>query len=126
MKRIIPAEVYRGLPCSIVAVGCALGLSEKAALRGLKSPELKKGGYLSLKPMNELVRANLAVKKRVDYRRGERPALREWAHDNIGQSAVICVLGHYLFFDGRDYYSFLFNGGDEVVAVWYLAEPQEI
>lgn len=30
------------------------------------------------------------------------------------------ILGHYLYFDGRDYHSFLWNGGDPVVSVWYL------
>ena len=122
MKRIEPADIYRLKPCSVVAVGCALGLTEKSALRGLKSPFLQPDGYLSLDGMNALVRARLAVKKRQNYRRGERPLLRDWAHEHEGERAVVCVFGHYLYFDGHDYHSFLQNGGHEVVTVWYLAE----
>lgn len=126
MKRIQPNKIYERMPCSVVAIGCALGLTDKAALRGLKSPFLKSDGYLSLDGMNALVRARLAVKKRQNYRRDERPVLRDWAHENIGHPAVVCVFGHFLYFDGRDYYSFFKNGDDEVVTVWYLAERQEV
>ena len=121
MIRITPANAYRGLPCSMVAVGCAMQTVDTAVISGLRSPDLQTDGYLSLNGMNALVRANLRVKKRVNYKRGERPALRVWAHgDGAGKKAVVCVLGHYLYFDGRDYHSFLWNGGDPVVAVWYL------
>lgn len=120
MKRIVPDAIYRGRPCSVVAVGCAAGISSTSGLEGLYSRLLRSDGYLSLRGMDALVRANLAVLRRVDYRRGKRPVLRDWAHAHPGTKAVICVLGHYLYFDGKDYYSFLKNGGDEVVAVWEL------
>ena len=120
MKRILPAKIYEGIPCSAVAVGCALGCADKKATDALMSPELKDDGYLSLDGMNRLIRSNLGVTRRVNFRRGERPALRDWAHANLGTRAVVCVLGHYLYFDGRDYHSFLWNGGDEVVSVWEL------
>jgi hypothetical protein len=89
-------------------------------LGGAYGPKLQSGGYLSLNGLNGLIRAHLAVTKRENYKRGERPALRDWAHAHLGQRAVVCVLGHYLYFDGRDYHSFLWNGGDPVVSVWYL------
>lgn len=82
MKRITPDKIYNDLPCSQVAVGCALGITDKEAVLRLKSPCLKNDGYLSLDGMNALVRANLDVKKRVNYRGGERPALRDWAHSD--------------------------------------------
>jgi hypothetical protein len=121
MKRIIPNDIYREWPCSVVALGCAMGVTQKSDLKALKSPDLKADGYLSLNGMNKLIRANMSVLKRVDYRRGERPILREFAHaDGEGKKAVICVAGHYIYFDGRDYHSFFFNGGDDVIAVWYV------
>ena len=121
MKRIIPSDIYQGLPCSTVALGCAMGITSKNDLKGLKSNELKNDGYLSLNGMNKLVRANLNVKNRVNYKRGQRPMLREFAHsDSEGKKAIICVLGHYLYFDGRDYYSYFWNGKDQVVSVWFL------
>ena len=120
MKRITPNRDYEELPCSIVAVGCALNISAWEAVFTLKSPDLHNDGYLSLDAMNRLIRANMTVTKRENFKRGERPALRDFAHSHLGQRAVICVLGHYLYFDGRDYHSFLWNGGDPVVSVWYL------
>jgi hypothetical protein len=119
MKRIIPSHIYEGQPCSVVAVGCAMGLVD--GLGRLVSPDLHDDGYLSLNSMNRLIRANLIVNRQVKFKKGERPVLRDWAHENLGKRAVVCVLGHFLFFDGRDYHSFFWNGGDEVVCVWYLA-----
>ena len=121
MKRIIPDKIYRGKPCSVVAVGCALHNTSQDALQSLTSPSLRSDGYLSLDGMNRLVRANLDVIRRVNYKRGHRPLLREWAREHRGTKAVICVLGHYIYFDGRDYHSFLWNGVDEVVCVWEVA-----
>lgn len=120
MKRITPPDMYRGLPCSVVSVGCALGIANTGALSGLYSPHLQDGGYLSLKGMNALIRANMAVKRQAYYKRGDRPILRDFAHEHIGERAIICLLGHYIYFDGRDYHSFFYNGGDQVVSVWYL------
>ncbi len=120
MKRITPPDIYRGLPCSAVAVGCAKGVARRSEAQRLCAADLKEDGYLSLKGMNALIRANLAVLKRVNYKRGERPVLRDWAHSHIGQRAIICLLGHFIYFDGRDYHSFFWNGGDEVVSAWIL------
>lgn len=121
MKRIVPADIYRGFPCSAVAVGCAKQATRRSDVKALKSPELKDGGHLSLKGMNALVRANLAVVKQENYKRGQRPALRDWAHEHKGTKAIVCVLGHYVYFDGKDYHSFFWNGGDEVVSTWHIA-----
>ena len=129
MKRIVPDNVYRGLPCSVVAIGTASGITDmqkvntllEYALNGLFGPKLKEDGYLSLKGFNGLIRANMTISNRENFKRGERPALRDFAHAHLGQKAIICVLGHYLYFDGKDYHSFLWNGGDPVVSAWYLA-----
>lgn len=128
MKRITPDAIYEGLPCSVVAVRTAMQVTDssavyallQSALNGSYGAKLHEDGYLSLNGLNGLIRANLSVRKRENFKRGERPVLRDFAHSHLGEKAVICVLGHYLYFDGRDYYSFLWNGGDEVVAVWYL------
>ena len=130
MKRITPNDVYAGMPCSVVAVGTAMGVTDRSVVNGLYGdalsgsygPKLQEDGYLSLNGLNGLIRAKLSVVKRENFKRGQRPALRDWAHgDGKGRRAVVCVLGHYLYFDGRDYHSFLWNGGDPIVAVWYLA-----
>lgn len=122
MKRITPDRVYEGLPCSMVAVGCALGDKGAvlAAEDGLRSPDLRSDGYLSLDGLNRLIRANMAVKKMEYFKRGERPTLYNWAHEHIGQRAVICLLGHYIYFNGYDYFSYFENDDDPVVKVWYI------
>lgn len=118
MKRIIPDSKYRRRPCSVVAVGCAMRASQEA-LTALTSPDLKPDGYLSLNGMNALVRANLSVRRRVNYKRGMRPCLRDFCHSFNGR-AVVCVTGHYVYVEGGDYYSFFYNGSDEVISVWIL------
>lgn len=120
MKKIIPPDIYRGLPCSAVAVGCAKGVAHRSEAQCLCAADLKEDGYLSLKGMNALIRANLAVLRRDNFKRGERPLLREWARNHRKQKAVVCVKGHYVYFDGDDYHSFFWNGGDEVITAWYI------
>lgn len=119
MKRIVPDDMYQGLPCSAVALGCALNASVDR-LNGLISNDLHQDGYLSLDGMNRLIRANMGVKKKVVYKRGERPVLRDWAHEHLGVRAIICVQGHFIYYDGRDYHSFFWNGGHLIVCVWEL------
>ena len=120
MKRIVPSNVYRDVPCSVVAVGCAAGITSKEAVQRLYSSSLHSDGYLSLDGMNRLVRAHVGVKRRVNYKRGQRQVLRDWSHEHLGTRAVICVAGHFIYFDGRDYHSFFWNGGNEVISVWEL------
>lgn len=120
MKRIIPDNIYKEKPCSVVAVGCALGIASESALSALKSPLLHKDGYLSLDGMNRLIRANLTVIRRTNFRRGARPCLRDFCHEFSGR-AVVCVAGHFVFVKGGDYYSFFWNDDDEVIAVWEVA-----
>lgn len=125
MKRIEPSSIYNYMPCSVVAVGCAIGADSVNALNGLKSRSLHSDGYLSLRGMESLVKANLDVTGKEYYRKGQRPALRDFAHAHEGRKAVICLLGHFVYFDGHDYYSFFKNGGDQVVQVWYVKEKSD-
>lgn len=120
MKRVVPNDIYKNFPCSVVAIGCATGKARRSDVQALCSPRLQHGGYLSLRDMNALVRANLAVTKQDTFKRGERPLLRELAKQHRGQKAIVCVVGHYVYFDGKDYWSYFWNGGDEVVSVWYI------
>lgn len=119
MKRILPDMMYLNQPCSAVAVGCALKLTSRDSLKCVLSDELHTDGYLSLRGANKLIRANLNVRKRVNYKRGERPTLREFCHDYSGK-AIVCVLGHFVYVENGNYYSFFHNGSDEVVSVWCL------
>ena len=111
MKRRTPPGILRGVPCSVVAVSCATG----GKMDGI--PDLKDDGYCTLQSANRYIRAHLKVKKRIDFRRGLRPLLRDLHLDG---RAIVCALGHFLYLDHETYWSFFKNSGDEVVAIWVL------
>lgn len=109
MKRIEP-RAWDDQPCLIVAVSCALDK------RPEDNPIYDKSGYATLASANKWIRQHLDVKRRVDYKRGERPKLRELP----ACKAIVCVYGHYLYMNGNTYYSFFENEEDDVVSVWFL------
>ena len=113
IKRRDPLPMFSGVPCSMVAVGPATGAMPE------KPYGLHADGYLSLDCMNRYVRQHLAVKRRIQYPKASRPTLKEFLETNE-HKCVICVKGHYVYADGKTYWSFLHNAQDPVVAVWYL------
>lgn len=117
MNRIIPPSDLNGLPCSVTAVSCVLGRIPEDTPVYLK--KLKSDGYATLQTANRFIRDHLPVRKRIDYRRGERPKLRELHLDG---KAVVCVYGHLIYVEGETYHSFFYNENDDVVAVWLLKE----
>ena len=122
--RITPSKNAEGLPCSMVAVGCAYEIVNRKDAHLPCPLGLKRGGYLPLNDMNRYVRNYLKVEKRVDFKRGERPTLKEYLEQN-SECAVICVLGHYIFANKNTYYSFFDNSNDEIVCVWILKEDKD-
>lgn len=120
MKRIVPDNIYIDKPCSVVAVGCALRASSDA-LTALTAPELRSDGYLTLDGMNRLIRAHMVVRRRIKYSRGQRPTLREFCYAFSGR-AIVCVTGHYVYVENGNYYSFFYNGKDEVISAWILED----
>ena len=115
MIRHNPSPALSQCPCSVVAVASALGHRPEG------EPQLRADGYATLAAANKFIRANLPVKRRKDYKRGERPTLRDLNYDG---KAIVCVLGHYIYLDGDDYYSFFDNDNDDVVAVWELGDKK--
>lgn len=123
MRQIFPPRIYEELPCSVVAVGCALGIADSEGLKALVSPDIHSDGYLSLKGMNALVRANLPVQRFKKFKRGDRPMLWEYILPSH-RPAIVCVEGHFIYTDGSDYWSFFQNANDRVVAAWELDEAK--
>lgn len=117
MERIEPNAYLNGYPCSVVAVACALGTMPQKTEEYMA--QLKPDGYATLAVGNKFIRNNLEVKKRVDYKRGQRPKLKDL---HITGKAIVCVYGHLVYVDQETYWSFFDNENDEVVAVWYLKE----
>ena len=128
MKRIEPSNIYHNKPCSIVALGCAMHTTDKEKIRdifddarkGVYGSKLHDDGYLSLSGMNSLIRCNMKVIRRTDFKRGSRPSLRELCYGFSGK-AIVCLLGHFVYVEDGDYYSFFANDNDQVVAMWEVA-----
>ena len=120
--RIKPKEKYRGWPCCYVGTGCAFEDIYNDKFRAKLPPGLKKDGWATMDILNRYVRDNLPVKKKVYFKRTERFKLREFLETNT-ERAGVCVLGHFIYVNGKDYWSFFSNLNDDVVAIWYL-EPQ--
>ena len=70
MVRHLPDDYLRPYPCLIVAVASALGHLPEGDV------DFKADGYATLREANKLIRSCLPVKRRRDYKRGERPRLR--------------------------------------------------
>ena len=118
IKRREPDLIFEDIPCSIVAVGTAIGKMPP------RPATLKDDGYMTLADMNGFCRSLLKVEKMVQFRRGSRPTLKAFLELNK-RRAIVCVLGHYLYAERNTYWSFHRNGKDEVVAVWYLKKEEE-
>ena len=117
--RYFPKRKYSGKPCSYVGVGCAY---EKTVYQTFDEdlPEgLREDGYLSLYDANKFIRKYLDVKKKVYYKRKERIPLWKFLKENK-EKCCICVLGHFVYADENNYWSFFDNDEDEVVCVWYI------
>lgn len=123
MIQVVPEDKYKWVPCSQVALGIACektGVEYFLPISVFDAIGSSESGYLTLRDMNKFVRALLPIKKRKDFKRRERPLLRELEPCK----AVICVVGHYLYMDYDKYYSFFDNENDDVVAMWIIDEDK--
>lgn len=114
MNQVLPNPSLAYYPCSIVAVSTA---KKQLTI----TTDIKKDGYLTLKNFNRFIRANMSVEKYVYYKRTERKPLKEFHFDG---KAMVLVLGHCIYVDKDNYYSFFNNDDDMVVAIWYLKGEQ--
>lgn len=107
-------------PCSVVGTATAYEhLTGKLFPMGSMPQGLKPDGYLPLADEDKYIREFLRVKKKKYFRRNERQTLVVFLREYKGAAAV-CVLGHFVFVDNGDYWSFFDNDNDMVVCVWYL------
>lgn len=119
--RYFPRDYYNDKPCSYVSVGVAY---ENLVGRSFNLPlqeELKENGYFTLDKMNKFIRFVLPIKRKVYFKRNERMLLKDLLGSN-DEKCIVCVLGHYIYVDCQDYWSFFDNENDEVVCVWYIKE----
>lgn len=55
--------------------------------------------------------------------RMSQAGLLQFLSENTNRAAV-CVLGHFIYVNGEDYWSFFNNENDPVVCVWYIKEQK--
>lgn len=120
MKRITPKDFYLDLPCSVVSIGCAAeslyGSFNYGKIKAFSEIASRNDNYATLRSVNEQVRKFFKVKKYTYFTRAERRTLKEFR----GITAIVCVIGHFLFLNGDNYYSYFENENDKVVAVWEI------
>lgn len=122
--KITPNPKYDGKPCSYVATVCAYeDIFPGQSLPEIYPEGLDDSGYATLDAINKYIRAILSIKKKTYYKRSERITLQEFLQTNKKQ-CLVCVLGHFIYVNGQDYWSFFENENDKVVCVWYLKEAQ--
>ena len=112
MRMYPPWAELNNLPCAQVAISCALGYIAPMSPSSID-------GYTTLADQNRYVRQYLNVAKSVTFKRGERPKLKDLLA-NETRKAIICVYGHFVYYNGKNYLSYFDNDNDEVVRVWYL------
>lgn len=103
-----PDKKYRGQPCSVTCVGTAYDHIHTWPFTIIKPEGMRYDGYLRLRDMNQFAREYLPIAKRIDFKKNERPRLKEFLQTNETR-CCICVLGHYLYADTQTYWSFFDN-----------------
>lgn len=126
MKKCNPYKIFpvnkgqlEKFPCSILALGLALmkvGRFPKNDL-GVKVDDR---GYCQLRNMDMAIRNHFSVVHYQYIRPEKRKKLGEYI--TFPGLYIVCVKGHYIFIQDKDYYSFFNNLDDEVVAYWKLEE----
>ena len=119
--RIEPSIKYQGMPCSYVGTGCAYEDITGKEFSAAFPDTLRDDGYLTLDGKNKFLRQFLKVRRKVYYKRSERIPLRDFLVMNT-KKCCVCVYGHFVYVNGKDYWSFFGNENDPVVCVWYLKD----
>ena len=116
--QITPSERFNYKPCSIVALYYAYKDIYKLNM-SMDHVKTRPDGYLALSKMNSYINMLFHVKKAIQYSKDKRFTLAEFLLNN-DKKAIVCVLGHYIYVDGKNYFSFFDNLSDKVVKIWYV------
>ena len=117
--RYNPSANLYNTPCSIVALDTAYRDIYNEFIAIDEIVRTRPDGYLALSKMQVYIKLLFKVKKSIQYTKKNRFKLKEFLQNN-DKKCIICLLGHYIYVDGKNYYSFFQNLEDEVVKIWYV------
>lgn len=123
--QIIPNERFNGMPCSMVALYYAYKNIYNQRIAVNEIIKTRPDGYLALAKMNNYINMFFKVKKAQQYGSAKSFTLKEFLQTN-DKKAILCLLGHYIYVDGKNYFSFFNNLYDKIVKIWYVEERNEI
>lgn len=122
--QITPNERFNNTPCSMVALYYAYKNIYNQRIAVEEIIRTRPDGYLALAKMNNYINMFFKVKKAQQYGKDKRFSLSEFLKTN-DKKCVVCVLGHYIYVDGKNYFSFFDNLHDKIVKIWYLEARNE-
>ena len=122
--QIIPNERFNNMPCSMVALYYAYKNIYNQRIAVNEIIKTRPDGYLALAKMNTYINMFFKVKKAQQYGSAKRFTLNEFLQTN-DKKAILCLLGHYIYVDGKNYFSFFNNLHDKIVKIWYVEERAE-
>lgn len=122
--KITPSERFYNTPCSMVALYYAYKNIYNQRIAVEEIIRTRPDGYLALAKMNNYINMFFKVKKAQQYGKDKRFSLSEFLKTN-DKKCMVCVLGHYIYVDGKNYFSFFDNEKDKVVKVWYVEARNE-
>lgn len=123
--QITPSERFNNTPCSMVALYYAYKNIYNQRIAVEEIIRTRPGGYLALSKMNNYINMFFKVKKAQQYGKDKRFSLNEFLKTN-DKKCVVCLLGHYIYVDGKNYFSFFNNEKDKVVKIWYVEERKDV
>lgn len=122
--QITPSNRLNNMPCSMVVLYVAYALNYYKSVDIANIVRTRPDGYLALSKMNMYINLLFHVKKAQQYGSSKRFTLKEFLKTN-DKNCIICVLGHYIYVEGKNYYSFFNNDNDKVVKIWYVEAIKE-
>ena len=120
MIRVSPAAILGHLPGSIIAVACASGGDWSDSNAFYEST--KKSKQPELSAVNSFIRENIDIRRRIDYRKDERPMLKDL---HLNGRAIVSACGNYIYVDHERYWAYVNSEYGLVDVIWIIRNPDE-
>lgn len=122
--RYNPSSILYNKPCSMVSLDTAYRDIYNEFIDIDEIVRTRSDGCLALSKMDMYVKLLFRVRKAIQYTKEKRFTLKEFLQHNMIK-CIVCVEGHYVYVDGKNYYSFFDNLEDKIVKIWYVEAIKE-